>query len=199
MPLSPELALVDPDLSARARVMLADPPDTLEALRRRPLVPHSDKPVVVAPTRLRGARRPSSLMIGVAIAVIATVLLADVRVEFGRNGAAAEPPSNVGSSPQMTTAVTQPPKAPRAASPSRAAKAEPLIRRLAWAPVAGASGYRVEIFRGARRVYVANTTEAFATVRTLRPGEYRWYVWSLRDGRRSTGAIVQASLDVPSS
>lgn len=85
-------------------------------------------------------------------------------------------------------------------------KSEPGRRRFAWAPVPGASSYRVEFFRGDARIYTADTsrpqlalparwTLAGRTHR-LTPGTYRWYVWPVSSGIRRSEATVQAELVV---
>jgi hypothetical protein len=99
-----------------------------------------------------------------------------------------------------------PPQTGRSARPpaSESASEE---RRLAWAPVEGASRYHVELFDGRSRVFSADTTRPQIVLpaswrldgRTYRlaPGEYLWYVWPVASGRRATEAIVQARLDIP--
>jgi hypothetical protein len=82
----------------------------------------------------------------------------------------------------------------------------PEERRFAWAPVAGASGYHVEFFRGSVRVLARETSSPQLTVppwlgegkrkRTFVRGEYRWYVWTMTSGRRAATAIVQATFIV---
>jgi hypothetical protein len=80
-------------------------------------------------------------------------------------------------------------------------------RRFAWAPVAGSTGYHVELFRGSALVFRDETTKPEIVIRNrwrldgrlrrLEPGSYRWYVWPLVNGRRTASAIVQARLVVP--
>jgi Mrp family chromosome partitioning ATPase/capsular polysaccharide biosynthesis protein len=70
-----------------------------------------------------------------------------------------------------------------------------------WAPVAGATGYRVEFFRGTTLAFASDTkrpdlsfpkTWIFAGRRqALKPCDYHWYVWPLHAGRRSTVAVVR--------
>jgi hypothetical protein len=77
----------------------------------------------------------------------------------------------------------------------------------AWSPVAGASAYDFQLFRGPKLVYSKRTTEAGITVPStwashgklvrLGPGSYRWYVWAVVGGVRGDRAVVQAKLDVP--
>ena len=79
-------------------------------------------------------------------------------------------------------------------------------RRFAWAPVDGAVGYHVELFRGNDRVLAKDTKEPVLELApswryqgrtvTLTPGEYRWYVWPVTASGRGTQAVVQAKLTV---
>jgi hypothetical protein len=58
---------------------------------------------------------------------------------------------------------------------------------LAWAPVANASAYTIEILRGGQLIYSSTTRRANVGIPggwrrdgqtiTLSPGTYRWYVW----------------------
>ena len=204
-PMSPELALVDGELAALARSRLPEPQDTLarlSALPRPPTRPVLPKRAATSPRPPR--RLQSRVLIGVAVVLVATVLLADVRVEVGRTGASAESASTV-------PGVTQRASPVRVRTPKGDARpaGSPLPRRLAWAPAPGADGYRVELFRGASRVFADTTKRPEVTLpaiweldgrpQTLESGTYRWYVWSVVSGRISSGAIVQAKLVIPSS
>jgi hypothetical protein len=92
---------------------------------------------------------------------------------------------------------------PTTATPATA----PETRRFAWAPVPGATGYHVELFKGADRVLAQETKQPVLelgstwryegkTVR-LSPGVYRWYVWPVTNSGRATQAVVQAKLTIP--
>ncbi len=80
-------------------------------------------------------------------------------------------------------------------------------RRFAWAPVDGATGYHVELFRGTDRVLAVDTKEPVLELGStwryggktvqLTPGAYRWYVWPVTKSGRATQAVVQAKLAVP--
>jgi hypothetical protein len=114
--------------------------------------------------------------------------------------------------PEAPPASTEPaPAAPEAPPPSTEpgktppqTPATPVSRRFAWAPVAGASSYRVELFRGPARIFASNTSRPGITVpriwsykgerQRLEPGEYRWYVWPVVAGTRSVEAVVRARL-----
>jgi hypothetical protein len=108
-------------------------------------------------------------------------------------------------------AFTPPAPAPPAGKPSRPrnrtpAVSRPVARPFAWAPSPGASAYHVELFRGAERVFAAQTKKPAIDVparwqfagrsQTLEPGSYRWYVWPVVDGKRSAAATVQATLAI---
>jgi hypothetical protein len=79
------------------------------------------------------------------------------------------------------------------------------VRTLVWAPVAGATGYEMQLFRGSQRVFVTRTKRPRLTLperwryegRVIRlvPGRYRWNVWPLRaGGARGNTAIVRAQI-----
>jgi hypothetical protein len=105
---------------------------------------------------------------------------------------------------QASTPVPKPASKPKPQQ-TKPAAAEP--RRFAWAPVEGAVSYHVELFRGADRVLVKETTEPILELAStwryegktveLTPGSYRWYVWPVTKSGRATQAVVQAKLDVP--
>jgi hypothetical protein len=121
------------------------------------------------------------------------------------------PPAAAPATRPKATPATPPPQAAPAKKPSgRRAKtpatSRPAARPFAWAPSPGASGYHVELYRGAERVFAADTKKPAIEVpanwsfagrsRSLSPGEYRWYVWPVVGGKRSETATVQASLTV---
>jgi hypothetical protein len=214
---SPELALVDPMLAASARVSLADPKDA----PRRSEVTSWSRPDgrdgapttfgrMALPTseELRDADTPADrswrLLIGVAAITILSLLLLDVRVEVGRTPASAEPS-------KVSSVIAAPPRSlkphSRVAdrhSSSSTGSTDRVPYRFAWAPVAGASAYHVEFFRGTVRVFSGNVTRPELTIparrrhdgtkRSLLPGEYRWYVWPVISGRRASQAVVGAKL-----
>ena len=222
---SPELVLVDPDL---ARVAMTALPDRFQqrVVPRATFAPTYLVEMPAPAIRLASPTswwRPGSravLALAGAMTVV-VLLLADVRVEVGRKEAAAEPPTTTTTT--TTSAPTQPSgtgvkgssaskhsTAPRAVTKrrTRTDAGQPQARRLAWAPVAGVDGYRVELFRGPDRIFVRDTTGPDVTVpgtwtfeharESLSPGEYRWIVWSVTAGLRSTQAIVQSKLVVES-
>ena len=92
---------------------------------------------------------------------------------------------------------------PRATAPA------PTARRFAWAPIDGASGYLVKFFRGSTLVFAHETSHTVLEVparwrhggleRSFRPGEYRWYVWPVIDGKRAALAAVRTTVSIPRS
>jgi hypothetical protein len=125
-----------------------------------------------------------------------------------------KPKTTATAKPKTQAAVKPKPKAttakPKAAAAppkkTAAASAPPETRRFAWAPVDGAVGYHVELFRGNDRVLAKDTKEPVLELAptwryqgrtvTLTPGEYRWYVWPVTASGRGTQAVVQAKLTV---
>jgi hypothetical protein len=153
---------------------------------------------------------------GVATGVLMTALLVGVRIDLHGSPAGADT-TQIGEPPAITSPETRPtrpvaeprkPATPRTRPNRKAAPSKPKgvegPRRFAWAPVAGSSGYHVEFFRGSSLIYSADTKSPGVSIpaswrlggrrQTLAPGEYRWYVWALRSGRRAAGAVVQATL-----
>jgi hypothetical protein len=200
-PVSPELALVDPQARAAERARLPEP-DTFARLAATPLESRSLSSFAEQPIARRLPSPKPVALVAVAVMLAATLLLADVRVQVGKTGAAAE--RSTGSTPTAPRTESQD-RRERSARPP-AALAAP--RRFAWAPTDHASGYRFELFRADKRVFAADTAQPELTLpaswtihgarETLSPGEYRWYVWPVVDGSRASEAIVQAKLAVRS-
>jgi hypothetical protein len=103
-------------------------------------------------------------------------------------------------------ATTTKKPSPTAKKPGATAAAAP-ARRFAWAPVDGAVGYRVELFRGNEQVLRTTTKQPVyelpaswrhqGRAERLSRGSYRWYVWPVLESGPSAQAVVQARLDVP--
>jgi len=108
--------------------------------------------------------------------------------------------------PKSKTTTAKPKVAATPPKTTAAAHAAAETRRFAWAPVDGAVGYHVELFRGNDRVLAQDTKEPVLELApswryqgrtvTLTPGEYRWYVWPVTASGRGTQAVVQAKLTV---
>ena len=204
------------------RVEALGAPAKLEAVRRE--------------TRGRAAPgRRSAVLAGVVTAgALVTALLVGVRVDLRGSPAGADTTTNeerpapsgpgpvqsgstrqapTSSADETTSSVSAPPKTKSASRSPRIKRTAPsrpkhtrAPRHFVWAPVADASGYHVEFFRGSALVFSADTKSpeiaipASWTLRgkryTFEPGDYRWYVWPLRSGVRASAAIVQAKLAV---
>ena len=180
---------------------------------------------LVVYARAANRQHPRYLQSAVAVVVVLIVLLVDVHVQLGRPSEAGE--RLEGAPPVAVPAPVEPPAvepgataSPKPASPVKPAPGKPgrsvptaprptadAVRRFAWAPVAGASAYRFELFRGQARVFTAETTRPQLAIppswingsrrQSLRPGEYRWYVWPVTAGVRASQAAVQSTLVVP--
>jgi hypothetical protein len=120
--------------------------------------------------------------------------------------AAAEPKTQATVKPKPKPTNAKPKAAATPPKKTAAAPAAADTRRFAWAPVDGAVGYHVELFRGNDRVLARETKEPVLELApswryqgrtvTLTPGEYRWYVWPVTASGRGTQAVVQAKLTV---
>lgn len=117
-----------------------------------------------------------------------------------------KPKTQTSVKPKAKTTTTKPKAATTPPKKTAAAPAAAETRRFAWAPVDGAVGYHVELFRGNDRVLARDTKEPVLELApswryqgrtvTLTPGEYRWYVWPVTASGRGTQAVVQAKLTV---
>jgi hypothetical protein len=175
------------------------------------------------PSRAPGRSRRWLVVLGglavAAIAALGVLNLGDRSPETPRtaapgprNAAAAKPKPTSGTKRSTRGRASPTSKAsgnptPPAARPKQSAASDDDVRRLAWAPVAGAVGYHVELLRGSERVLVTQTTKpelelgpnrryAGHVVR-LTPGTYRWYVWPVTKTGRAAQTVVQAQLSVP--
>lgn len=225
---SPELALVDPALSLRERLRPAASREHGRAreLRLRPAADPTASSVFAPARRSIVGRSPSAssgrrriVLVAAAITGVSLLFVAGkATIEWASRGAAevsgpAAPRVNV--RPPRTTRpalVHQPHSKPttsaRADSSEQGASAA-TARRLAWAPSTGASSYHVELFRGQSRIFSTDTARPQVTIpaswtvgrkrQRLDAGEYRWYVWPVIAGVRSSSAVVQSRLSVPTN
>jgi hypothetical protein len=168
--LSPELALVDPELAAVARMLLPDPvvPErtrpTSPALRTappRPLALTEQEPAPVTRTPARRIR---------LAAVAATGLAAFAAGAFGFALAADH------SAADETRASAD---ASRAALQTQAARQARAARTYTWPAVPRAEAYEFEILRGKTVVFETTTQEVAVELPPrvrLSPGRYTWSV-----------------------
>jgi hypothetical protein len=200
---SPELALVDPELAEWARKRLPASPDTLEALRGA-----QARPMPVAATSARRPRRWRSRVVtgaGLLVVLAGTAFLVGSRADVDgpaatRLAAIADPQPPAAASERVNESATRTPSSRRSSGVANG------TRRFSWPPVVGASGYHVELFKGSVLVFRDETKKPEILIRRrwrfngrqrrLEPGAYRWYVWPLVGGQRKAEAIVQAKLEV---
>ncbi len=212
---SPELVLVDPQLALRARASLATPVRAVHSRSSAFAVrPQMSLVIAAEPSRERAPyddlvarRRKQSawLTVCVALGIVVAILLSDVRVELGHPSEAAD--RNAERADRVMPVRPSKPRSRDSQRPVSQAPSAATVRRFAWAPADGASGYRFELFRGSSMIFTAETSRPELLLpaswriagerQTLRGGEYRWYVWPLVAGARSPAAIVQASLVIP--
>ena len=187
---SPELALVDPELAAWARDQLPNPLEQAALARiSSRLEPEgaAAETVLRLPVPLPFPPGRSRRVAGVAAATVVLavgLLAADVQVEFGKTPASAEstggsrsplepfapvPSVQLETTPALPATPAPRPRTPRPAKPkpdTRAGQARPQVepQRFAWAPARGATGYHVELFRGSQVVYAADTAQPAVTI-----------------------------------
>ena len=205
-PVSPELALVDPELAERASALLPDAPGIRIAGRRETieLIPFS-VPAIPARRKVRPARAIASVLLGIAlVAGIGSGVALSV---FDRKPATQSSGPVVAPTvlPTQASPVPQPPTAPPNRSESNAVEPP----RFVWPAKPGVERYRVALYRGGRQIFERDVrTTALELPRAwthegrlygLTRGTYRWVVWPLfvSGEEASLGpAIVSASYTV---
>lgn len=164
--ISPELALIDPDLAAHARALLPEPGQfrpashpapavsLLRPAQRRAPSPHGSQQL----TSIGRYRRRRATVVSMAcMATIAVGVLAFMQLR---------------AQPESTTAIDA-----RTALRTRAARQVQVARTYTWPLVPGAETYRIEIRRGAQSIYQATTRNpalALPAGLYLIPGRYTW-------------------------
>jgi hypothetical protein len=172
--LTPELALVDPELAARARERLANG-DAPQRAVAKPVVeevvqeiPSAEAPVRPppepfrwrpdpsefdeAPPRSRGRRIGRTLVVVVAIlGAIAVALVAPSLFLEDQAATLDESPTAVPTASPEAAAGPQAPATDEATGPEAPAAGGP--RSFGWVPVAGARHYHVAFYRGKQKIY----------------------------------------------
>jgi hypothetical protein len=219
-PLSPELALVDPELAARARAALPELRLDEAAPRR------SEAPRPQPPSRARGRLRAAT----VVVLVVSITLNVDLLTERRSTAEAEAPaPSAITAAPRTTKAAQRTTKTAAggvkgavevrkttATTPAKLRvrprpRSTPAVSHAAlrWPKAHAAHTYDVVIWRGHRRVADVWTTRPQVDLRTLpcverRPlatgGRYLWFVYPLLRSKPEArfGPLIRwGVLDVP--
>ena len=198
-PISPELALVDPELARAARELLSDLPRG----GGHALVPTFDEPrhgLEPVPDVHRPLPRPRHRRLLSAAGLIA--LGVGLTLLAGRETG----PAPLRQQAQSVVGTVSPPAKPATAAAVHA-RALP-GQTFSWVPVPGASAYEFQLFQSSERIFRARVTKPSLALPgrwrqdgrpyALVPGDYRWYVWPVsgRTKRQSSVATVQAKLVV---
>ncbi len=203
-PISPELALVDPELAQRARALL-QAPGSLD------LQPRDKEAVQRSPPARAPAHRDALIRVAAWLAVPSIALnIALLRTDSGKESSpsstlpqVAAASSNGSLGPATTRGLRA--RAGRPVRPTRpkaegveAAQYElnrrrPRVARklVRWPATANAAAYDLVVWRGRRRVADVWTTKPKIRVtalacrgqRRLEPGRYLWFVYPLLDSQ----------------
>lgn len=209
--ISPELALVDAELAARARAQLPDPGRWRPAWREPPAAPERRRlerellrqlleerrrrPEVRAPAGEPRRRRVSvDVLVPAAAAAVVLVIMSALLAFDGGLVDSSRPV--LLDAPQPAAAQTPP---ARFRPPSSG-------RLFAWAPVAAASAYELRLLRRGRLIYRMTTPNTRVIIPTswvfrgrryrLVAGRYGWQVRPLLHGNRLGRPLVRATVAV---
>jgi hypothetical protein len=203
-PISPELALVDPELAARARALLPDTPGIRVPRRERdepipPRVVEVQVPAVPARSRWRFAT-----VAAMAAAASAAFGLGVSAAASGDHEASARlvPTTQPTTQPRPPAAQQGTPSKPR--STGTAVPAAPAAPRFVWAPQADAARYHFALYQGQRLIFEKDVSAAAlelprawtvrGRVHSLGNRSYRWVVSPyVGSGNRLGPAIVSAT------
>jgi hypothetical protein len=207
-PLSPELALIDPELAERARQALriaAEVPErgpqALRIAAARPRIPpleHANAGPAPRPARRHATLMRAAAALAVPSIILNVALLRDrapvvnaPRTAHSVWGVAAASKSIVDTALRPSTAPKRRRAASRAAQPARTIAAPKVLR---WKKLAGGRMYDVVIWRDGRRVRDVWTREASVSVRSIAcaasgarfaAGSYLWFVYPVQAGAGS--------------
>jgi hypothetical protein len=220
-PISPELALVDPELRALLLERSADDAGHFRRLAQRATPAAGASEPATRPARRHGkgpavaAAFGSLVAIGIGVASMWGHSGADrspaTASEIARASEPTPPAAHVATAttlvPPPHTAGTRRPAhgIPAGPPPAKPAPHALAAQRLAWAPVPGATSYDVAFYQGDVRVLRTSTASPTievpvgrpASARRLAPGTYRWYVWPVHQRHVNSVAIVSTTLVVP--
>ncbi len=220
--LSPELALVDPELARLARPRLYDPGAFIPVSSPASIAPPLRPPSPVVATVVEPGPPPAGTRNRRRVAILGVVALVGVGGVLGwslaredtlpqRVSPAAAPKPAVGTpltkGAEKKAAGKKEAGKKKAAPPAASATPKAAIQTFAWAPAPRAGRYELQLFRGADQILVERTTAPRLSVgptwrfagRTFRfrAGTYRWYVWALdADGAQVGKPLVQARLTI---
>jgi hypothetical protein len=199
-PLSPELALVDPELAERARRALPEPPVEVEPpAQPTPPAPPSPRPP-------RGIVRRLGVPVLLASVFLNVVLLRE-KLDPAPTARPAQPAIAV-----VAGAEAEVPRkaklAPAAAKPAPRQRPKVARRTISWPAAERAVAYDVIVWRGHRRIADVWTEKPHLDVAVLRcghqlaPGRYLWFVYPVRSraAPRRYGRMVKwGALQVPAA
>lgn len=211
-PISPELALIDPELARAARALLPDRPRFAAVpvpldevvFDEVALVERLDAPSQPVRRGRLGRLLTLAGLLGLGVGLTLLVGPAPTQTQVSpqtRSAAGAERAAAIPStpSPQAQRPATSAPSAPVHAAPLPG-------QTFVWVAAPGSSAYEFQLFRSGEQIYRARVTQPRLVLpgrwrqdgrpHALVPGDYRWYVWpvSTQTKRKASVATVQAKL-----
>ncbi len=204
-PISPELALVDPELARAARALLPDVPlVAAHAAVPAAIVERLDTGLAPLPRGRLGRLLSVAGLIALGTLLTLGVGAAPTRQQAQSVAGAAR----AAATPTATPTPTPVEKAAKPATPAALHAPALAGQTFVWVAAPGASGYEFQLFRSGERIFRTRVVKPRLVLPgrwrqdgrpySLVPGDYRWYVWpvSSQTKRQSAVATVQAKLAI---
>jgi hypothetical protein len=218
-PITPELALVDPELARAARALLPGPSSADSPSADQPMGDPTEAPPVatetaVAPVtdqaalverlrrslepvpehvpprrRARIGRRSAAAVVIAVVVPVAALAVHEWPAPATRQGLGQRQSTTPAGTTTTPTASSRPPRPP-------AATGETFV----WVAAPKTAAYEFQLFRGGERVFRARVDEPRLELparwrqggrsQTLKPGSYRWYVWPISKRTKRRSSVA---------
>jgi hypothetical protein len=218
-PISPELALVDPELGRAAQALLPDLPRATPVVTRVAVPALIEQPAFVerlrsslepipdlAPHRRRvSLGRVSSAAALVALGVLLTLVIGPANPPDPRQPqvqSAAGAVSTPAAAPATRSTASPSPAATSSKAATSAALHAPALRgqTFAWVAAPQAAAYEFQLFQGGERIFRARVDKPRFDLPgrwrqagrpyALVPGSYRWYVWPVSSRTKRQSTVA---------